>query len=490
MRPFFLILTLASLLLCHLLPAQPCWRSYTEKKYAWRVEKNLVYGKAINYVGDSIELKLDLYKPIGDNNTARPILVCVHGGFMLTGCKEGMAWLAEEMAARGYVVASVNYRKGWHRASYVQNPNCLLSLLGMEPKYLYAADSAEHYRAIYRGMQDVKGAIRWLKARTQQDSTDYTRVIVGGESAGGFISLAVAFLDRPEEKPAACNAISAAPKPYATDINMFEGDECRRFILNPTGPALLRPDLGSIEGHLNLNGYDANVVGVFSFYGGVPYEAHVNSQDWLRGPDTPAIYLFHQTCDGVVPFGYGRPLDVISANCNTGCDPWHYRYMHIFGSGAIASALEASPNPPPLMKEFFNCPPFDPNWALAECPRYANNEGYHWVIDRPKRAQNMATFFNPLVCSTVSARESNLSAQVRIQPNPFEQALTVWVDALLNDEAQLWLSDVSGRVVWSARQFLPVGQHVLFEQNDLPPGVYFLSLRSPEGAGVWKVVRR
>lgn len=102
----------------------------------------------------------------------------------------------------------------------------------------------------------------------------------------------------------------------------------------------------------------------------------------------------------------------------------------------------------------------------------------------------MATFFNPLVCSTVSAREPSLSAQVRIQPNPFDQALTVWVDAPLNDEAQLWLSDVSGRVVWSARRFLPMGQHVLFEHNDLPAGVYFLSLRSPEGAGVWKVVRR
>lgn len=490
MKPSFLTPVLALLLGYHLLPAQPCWRSYTEKKYTWRVEKDLVYGKAVNYVGDSVELKLDLYKPIGDNNTTRPILVCVHGGFMLTGCKEGMAWLAEEMAARGYVVASVNYRKGWQKASYVSAPNCLLTVLGMDVRYLYIADSAEHYRAVYRGMQDVKGAIRWLKARSLQDSTDHTRVLVGGESAGGFISLAVAFLDRPEEKPAACYALPAAPKPYAPDVNMFEGDSCRRFILNPTGPDLQRPDLGSIEGHLNLNGYDDNIIGVFSFYGGVPYEAHVNSRDWLRGPDTPAVYLYHQTCDGVVPFIYGRPLDVISNSCNLGCTPWHDRYMYLFGSGAIANALEAIPNLPSLMKEFLPCPPFDPNWAVSECPRYANNGGYHRILDREKRAQNMATFFNPLVCNTVSAREPNLSAKVRIQPNPFDQTLTAWVDAPLNDEAQLWLSDMSGRVVWSARQPLGMGQQVLFEQNELAAGVYLLYLRSPEGTGIWKVVRQ
>ncbi|MCS7036428.1 MAG: alpha/beta hydrolase fold domain-containing protein [Saprospiraceae bacterium] len=456
------------------------------------MEKDLVYGKAINYVGDSIELKLDLYKPVGDSNPARPIFVCVHGGFMLTGCKEGMAWLAEEMAARGYVVASVNYRKGWHKASYVLNPNCLLTGLGMDVKCLYAADSAEHYRAIYRGMQDVKGAIRWLKARALQDSTDHKKVIVGGESAGGFISMAVAFLDRPEEKPASCYALPAAPKPYGSGVNCFEGDGCRLFNLTLTGPALLRPDLGSIEGHLNLNGHNANVVGVFSFYGGVPYEAHVNSRDWLRGPDTPAIYLFHQTCDGTVPFVYGQPFDVISVYCNAGCDPWHYPYMRIFGSGAIANALEAIPNPPPLMKEFFDCPPFNPNLALFECLRYADNGGYHRIIDQPKRARNMANFFNPLVCNTtaVSAQAPDLSARLRIQPNPFDQQLAVWVDAPFSSEAQLWLSDVSGQVLWSARRFLSAGHQVLLEQNDLPSGVYFLYLRSSEGAGVWKTVRK
>lgn len=360
----------------------------------------------------------------------------------------------------------------------------------MDVKCLYAADSAEHYRAIYRGMQDVKGAIRWLKARADQDSTDREKVIVGGESAGAFISLAVAFLDRPEEKPASCYNIAAAPKPYANNVNCFEGDGCYRFNFTPTGSDLLRLDLGSVEGHLNLNGYDANVIGVFSFYGGMPYEAHVNSRDWLNGPDTPAVYLFHQTCDGLVPFVYGQPFSFISNYCNTGCDPWHYTYMNIFGSGAIANALESAPTPPRLMTEFFPCPMFDPNLAVLECIRYYNDKGYHTIPDPFRRTQNMAEFFNPITCSTVATQEPALTERLRIQPNPFEQRLTVWLDAPLHNEVQLWLSDLSGRVVWSEQRRLHEGPQVLLERNNLTPGVYFLYASTAEGLGVWKVIRQ
>ncbi len=467
----------------------PC----TEKKYDWWVEENLVYGKDVNYLGDSTVLRLDLYKPIGDGNTKRPLIVVVHGGYMLTGCKAGVKWFAEEMVARGYVVAAVDYRKGWHKSGYAKT-NCLGALLSKPLQLfqsLYVADSAEHYRALYRGMQDVKGAIRWLKARAVQDSVDHTKVFLGGESAGALISLTVVFLDRPEEKPLSCGAISPAPKPFSPTANYFEGPGCKRITKNPKNSQLQRPDLGPIEGRLNLNGHDTKVLGVFSFYGALPYEAH--SKNWLKGGDIPeAIYLYHRTCDGGVPFMYGQVLDVISTYCNTGCSPWHTKGMHIFGNGAIASALKAMPHPPEkLVEEFFYCPPFNPNQALSECLRYKDNGAYHNILDKPQRAQKIAELFaNLAACPKGATQEAGLSERVRVQPNPFEQELSVWVDTPITGEATWWLTDLSGRVIWSAQRSLPMGRHILVDHNALPPGVYVLHLRSAEGSGVWKVLRQ
>lgn len=487
MKQFCTLLAL-SLLLPVRLSAQPC----TEKKYNWWVETDLLYGKDVNYLGDSLELRLDLYKPIGDNNTKRPLIVVVHGGYFYVGCKEGIRWFAEEMVARGYVVAAVDYRKGWHKHSFVGTHICTATLLFAnkieEFRSLYVADSAEHYRALYRGMQDVRGAIRWLKARADQDSVDHTKVFVGGESAGAAISLAVAFLDRPEEKPPSCGAIGIAPQPYHPQANYFEINKCIGVMRNPTYSQRLRPDLGPVEGRLNLNGHDTRVLGVFSFYGAVPYEAL--TYNWISGPNLPATYLYHRTCDGLVPFTYGQISDVMSRNCNTGCDPWHLRVMYSWGNGAIANYIEAMPNPPRLMKEFLHCQPFNSNLGWAECLRFLDNGMYHNILEKPKRAQNIANFFAPLACPTVTTREIGLSGQVQVQPNPFAQELTVWIDTPISGDAQWWLTDLSGRVVWSAQRALPIGRHVLLEHNTLPTGVYVLHLRSSEGAGAWKVIRQ
>ncbi|MCY7327486.1 MAG: carboxylesterase family protein, partial [Saprospiraceae bacterium] len=52
----------------------------------------------------------------GDDDTCRPLSILMHGGAFVVGTKEdgNMVSLAQEIAARGYVVASINYRLGWH----------------------------------------------------------------------------------------------------------------------------------------------------------------------------------------------------------------------------------------------------------------------------------------------------------------------------------------------------------------------------------------
>jgi dienelactone hydrolase len=471
-----------------------CWsqplaaQSFTQKNYGFRVEKDLVYGQAVNYLGITDELTLDLYKPVGDGNTHRPLLVLVHGGAWLSGCKAEMSWLAEEMAQRGYVVASVNYRKGWHKDDYVPTP-------AGPPVYpagnaLYAADSTEMLRAIFRGMQDVKGAIRWLKARALGDSTCNQSVLVGGESAGAFISLAVGVLDRASEKPAVCYALPDAPVPGSNLANSYMYD-CA--VVSPALPAgaLQRPDLGSIEGDLNQNGYDASVKGVISFYGGVPWDAL--TLDWLQGPNQPAFYLYHQTCDGVVPFGYGIPMYVLSAYCNVGATPWHYNYPHTFGNGAIAAYFESLPDPPAYTTSFIPCDAFNPGLALFECLRYADNGSYHFVHNRTQEAQKIAEYFSPMVatlqnsapCLVSSDAPASPVVEIRLFPNPARTQVQVQWETPNIGTSTVILLDVTGRLV---QQKTVSGQNCFLRLEGCAPGLYCVKWQNADEIRVVKLL--
>jgi acetyl esterase/lipase len=107
-------------------------------------------------------LTLDLYLPAG-KGFPRPGLVFVHGGDWKGGDSRhagtfgDFPGLLASLAARGYVVASVNYR------------------LSSEARFPAA-------------LQDVKSAIRWLRSHASDYNLDETRVAIWGASAGGHLA--------------------------------------------------------------------------------------------------------------------------------------------------------------------------------------------------------------------------------------------------------------------------------------------------------------
>jgi acetyl esterase/lipase len=115
-------------------------------------EDDLVYTK----VGDR-ELKLDLARP-GEGEGPFPAVVVIHGGAWRAGNKKDNGPVLAELARRGYVAVSPEYR--------------------FCPKETFPAQ-----------VLDVKAAVRWIKAHAKEHKIDPDHIGAMGFSAGGHLAL-------------------------------------------------------------------------------------------------------------------------------------------------------------------------------------------------------------------------------------------------------------------------------------------------------------
>lgn len=359
-----------------LLRAQP----YTQALWPVDTVLNIVYGWDTNYLGGIDTLKMDLFRPVGDGNTARPLLIAVHGGAWISGHRAGLWSMCHMAAQRGYMAATISYRLRHHV------PQVVNISLGVDP-CVYLPDSAELLRALYRAQQDLKGAIRFLKERSAQDSTSTCNVFLYGESAGAITSLTAAFLDEPSERPAACGSLAPVPDP-----NFLLGG-CHVTGLPLTIAQRSRPDLGPVDGDLALNGHDARVAGIAAMFGGLPLTAI--TEGWMQGADTPAVFLYHQTCDAIVPNGTLPLLQDISAYC-AGGTWWSTHYPWSAGSLSLA---------PLLGQRLLACVQDDAvcDAVLAQfpfsfnCLNVAGNGSFHYVNDPEAVRDSIFKAFGPVI---------------------------------------------------------------------------------------------
>lgn len=112
----------------------------------------------IAYADGSPAQRLDLYLPEEDAGSLRPALVVVHGGGWRGGDKQRGQWarIPAQYARDGYVAISVNYR-----------------LTGEAP---WPAQ-----------VEDVKAAVRWLRAHAAEYRVDAGRIGAYGNSAGAHL---------------------------------------------------------------------------------------------------------------------------------------------------------------------------------------------------------------------------------------------------------------------------------------------------------------
>ncbi len=146
-------------------------------------------------------LFMDVYEPIGDTASKRPLVLYFHTGNFapfanpVTGApgfngscggtrKDSSAVeTCMRLAKMGYVVASCDYRLGWEPT----NPDELRRRFSL-------------INAAYRGVQDARTAIRYFRRTVAEQGNawgvDDDRIVVWGQGTGGYIGYAVATLDQ------------------------------------------------------------------------------------------------------------------------------------------------------------------------------------------------------------------------------------------------------------------------------------------------------
>lgn len=124
--------------------------------------KNVTYGNALTWDGVSEDLKIDYYFPKTtiDPMPSRPFILMIHGGGFNIGAKEDLILECRELAKRGYVVATMNYRLGG-------------------PVFV---------ESVYRAQQDANAALRYSIEIATSLEIDTSWMFIGGMSAGSITS--------------------------------------------------------------------------------------------------------------------------------------------------------------------------------------------------------------------------------------------------------------------------------------------------------------
>jgi acetyl esterase/lipase len=155
-------------------PPQPPRGRYLDPSYTdIDVTYDVVYRETTDYQGNPVALKMDIYRPAGDTATGRPVVMWMHGGYFIFGDKSDMAGHARDMARRGYVAISLEYRLR---------------------RGLSTSDIPGIVAASYDAYDDATAAVAWLRDHAADYGIDPDAVIAGGYSAGAVTSFNLAYL--------------------------------------------------------------------------------------------------------------------------------------------------------------------------------------------------------------------------------------------------------------------------------------------------------
>jgi hypothetical protein len=249
-------------------------------------ESNIVYGTNFYFTPPITTnpldpqqgpLPMDVYTPVGDTASKRPLVIYLHTGNFLPQYFNGGTGgsrndssnveICNRFARRGFVSAAISYRLGWDPLN----------------------DSADIRRgtllnAVYRAIHDAQTAVRFFKKSAVENGNPYgidtNRIVLFGQGSGGYVSLAYNSLDSIEE----------------LQIEKFV-DQAGNLYVNTALVGNI-DGTGGIVNTYNHPGYSNEVSMVVNLGGALGDSA------WLDAGDNPVI-SFHCPNDGFAPFDQG-----------------------------------------------------------------------------------------------------------------------------------------------------------------------------------------
>ena len=214
------------------------------------------------YVGEALEdttsLYMDVYEPVGDIEENRAAVLIIHGGAFVAGAKDDKSMViinyCEKLARMGYMVFSMEYRLG-------------VSLTAATP---YTIESDNFSRTVYRGIQDSRSAVRFIRSKAKDYRIDVDRLYIVGNSAGAILGLENIYMDKESEIP---------------DVAYKDSD---------------LPNLGKLDEY-GVAGENSRANGVVALWGAV------HDLSIIEDEKTP-VFMVHGTADKTVPYKSGKPL--------------------------------------------------------------------------------------------------------------------------------------------------------------------------------------
>ncbi|MBW8050553.1 MAG: PKD domain-containing protein [Cytophagales bacterium] len=257
MNRSILLLVITTLIYCDYLYAQlGCsgGRYLNEIFPTVTTTSNILYGNNTNLSGSPEDLFLDVYEPAGDTVSMRPLIILAHGGSFTSGDKADgcIVDMCKNFTKLGYVTASIDYRLG----------------MACIPCCFCCPDSVDATESVMRAFHDAKAAVRFFRKDFVLSGNTYridtSLIFFGGQSAGAFMAIQLAYLDEVSEIPSYIDTTKAGLG-------------------------------GGVEGNSGNPGYSSKVKAIINISGAIGDTA------WMKTGDTPMI-SFHGDQDGTVPY--------------------------------------------------------------------------------------------------------------------------------------------------------------------------------------------
>jgi len=420
MRNFTLLLAIFSF--ANFFAQTPCetGRYASDVFTDFTLTSDITYGQNNSWNNAATVLKMDFYEPSGDTETARPLIIWVHGGSFIGGSKADIdvkTW-SERFAKKGYACASIDYRVGF-----------------------FPFDSANAVKAVVRATQDLRAAIRFFYKDRQTSDTykiDTSKIYIGGSSAGAITALHVGYLDRECEIADYLNASTIAA-------------------------------LGGLEGSSGNPGYSMDVKAVINGCGALA------RYSWLEAGDIPLCSI-HGTNDGTVKYNRGvvnpgTPLMYLDGSrmihkraCAVGLDHQFYTFSgapHVPYAGTSAAALAYMDTTVNFIRDFL-----------------VRQLGCTQAIIQPENSPLQAATLYPInycdgspvdeACEIIGFDEIK-SIDFSIYPNPTKDKLTVEFNAEGNFSIRI--IDLMGRTIVANKS---VTSGTILSLDKLTSGNYFV----------------